>query len=465
MIKKTDDKNKDFDLGKKSPWKVVKYASITIGTIIIICVLIFIFFPDPFINTLLKDRIKKAFKEEYPAYSLQLGDMHYNFWSNRLGCDSVLLKANDSTFTCSIGSFSISGIGWIKILLQSDFNPNAFTSTEIDAHKIALNFYPAQDQFRFGMLHISLPDSELTVDSIKYHSLLDDEQFFAKSQFKQTRYRIDIPKINIAGFDYPGLLRGKIYSARSIDIHDIFADILVNMDKPYDKNSKNPQMLNEVIASIKEIIKVDSLKIINGQLNYSERFSIGAAPGIVTFNKANVSVSGISNDTTHPDTAVVHGEGLFMNSGTMKVDMTIPLASKDFSLKYSGSLSTMDVTVLNSFIEAGEHQRIKSGILHSASFNVNVNSGYASGTLDVIYKDLSMAILDEKTGSDKGIFNQILSFYGKVFVIRGSNIPDEDGLMKIGEIKYARKPTDYYFNFLWFALRGAVADVLGFPRE
>ena len=460
QIKNTFLKWKDISLRK-----VVKYASIAIGTIIIICVLLFIFFPDPFINTLLKDRIKKAFKEEYPAYSLQLGDIHYNFWNNRLGCDSILLKTNDSTFTCNIGSFSVAGISWWKIILPSDFNPNAFTSTEIDAHKIALNFYPSQDEFRFGMLHISLPDSELTVDSIKYHSLLDDEQFFAKSQFKQTRYRIDIPKINIVGFDYPGLLRGNIYSARSIEINDIFADILVNMDKPYDKNSKNPQMLNEALTSIKEIIKVDSLKIINGRLNYSERFSTGATPGIVTFNKANVSVRGISNDTTHPDTAVVHGEGLFMNSGTMKVDMTIPLASKDFSLRYSGSLGTMDVTTLNAFIEAGEHQRIKSGILQSASFNVNVNSGYASGNLDVIYKDVSMAILDEKTGSDKGIFNQILSLYGKVFVIRGSNIPDEDGLMKIGEIKYARKPADYFFQYLWFALRGGVADVLGFPRE
>ena len=154
-----------------------------------------------------------------------------------------------------------------------------------------------------------------------------------------------------------------------------------------------------------------------------------------------------------------------MNSGRMKLDMAIPLASKDFSLRYSGSLSTMDVTVLNSFIEAGEHQRIKSGVLQSASFNINVNSGYASGSLHVVYKDVNIAVLDKKTGSEKGIFNRILSFFGKVFIIRNSNMPDEDGSIKIGEIKYSRKPTDYFFQYLWFALRGGVADVLGFPRE
>ncbi len=102
----------------------------------------------------------------------------------------------------------------------------------------------------------------------------------------------------------------------------------------------------------------------------------------------------------------------------MKLHMAIPLASKDFSLRYSGSLSTMDVTELNSFIEPGEHQRIKSGILQSASFNINVNSGHASGTLRVVYKDVTIAVLNKNTGSEKGIFNRIVSFFGKVFVIR-----------------------------------------------
>ncbi len=458
-------KNDKFDWRKISPRKFVKTVSIIVGAVFLVSILILVLFPDPFINTIVKSKITNAFKEAYPEYSMQLGDMHYNVWSNRLGCDSILLKSIDSTLTCSIGSFSVGGIGWIKILFQSDFNPNGFTSTEIDAQKIVLNFHPSQDEYRFGMLHISLPDSELTIDSIKYHSSVDDQQFFARNQFRQTRFRFDIPRIKVVGFDYPGLLRGNIYSARSIDIHDIFADILVNMDKPYDINSTNPQMPNELLSSMKEIVKVDSLKIINGRLNYSERFSIGATPGKVTFKKVNVSISGISNDTTHADTAVIHGEGIFMNSGTMKLDMAIPLASKDFSLRYSGSLSTMDVTVLNSFIEAGEHQRIKSGVLQSASFNINVNSGYASGSLHVVYKDVNIAVLDKKTGSEKGIFNRILSFFGKVFIIRNSNLPDEDGSIKIGEIKYSRKPTDYFFQYLWFALRGGVADVLGFPRE
>src|SRR3989339_175602 len=126
-------KNALLNWRELSPRKVVKYISFVIGAFILILVLIFIFFPDPFINTFLKDRITKALKESYPAYSIKFSDMHYNFWKNRLGCDSITLRTNDSTITCSAASFSVSGIGWIKILLQNDYTSNILTSSVIDA--------------------------------------------------------------------------------------------------------------------------------------------------------------------------------------------------------------------------------------------------------------------------------------------------------------------------------------------
>lgn len=464
MIKAPKIKNTSFNWGKLSLRKIAKYVGIIIGAVLLICVLIFIFFSDSLINTLFKDRVTKSFKDAYPAYSLQIGDMHYSVWKNRLRCDSLSLKTSDSTFTCSVASFSVSGIGWMKILLQNDFTSNILSSSVIDAQKVVIHFHKPQYELRFGMLHISVPDSGMTADSIKYQSLIDDEQIFAKSKFRQTMFLFNIPQIKIIGLDCLALLQGNIYKARSIDIHDMLADIFVNMDKPYDMNSSNPLMLNEALSSMKEIIKIDSLKIINGRLKYRERFAVKAIPGVIAFDKVNVLVSGIANNTAHPDTTIIHGEGLFMNSGTMKLFMAIPPTSKDFSLQYSGSLSTMDVTVLNSFIEPCEHKRIKSGILQSATYNIKVNSGHANGTLRAVYKDLSITILNKNTGSENGIFDRVSSIFSKIFIIRGTNTPDEKGLMKIGEIKYSRNPRDYFLNFLWFALRNGIADVVGLPK-
>ena len=424
--------------------KIAKYVGFIIGSFILLGVLIFVFFPDPFINALVKNKISNAFTEAYPEYSLQIGDIHFSVWQNLLECDSITLKNKDSTFTCSLDSFSINGIGWIKILMGSDFNPNTLSSSIIDAQNIVFSFHKLQNELSLGMLHISVPDSEMVTDSIRYHSLINDEQFFAKSQFRQTRLQFDISQIKIIGFDFVSLLQGNTYTARKIYMQDVFADILMNKDKPDDENAPYPHMPNEVLPSMKEIINIDSFEITNGRLKYSERFAVNTIPGVITFDKFNISVRRIANHTAQPETTIIRGNGLFMNSAEMKVFMAIPLTSKEFSLQYSGSLSKMDVAKLNVFVEPVENRHIKSGVIQSANYNINVNSGSASGNLRVAYNDLALTIFNKNTGFDLGLLDHISNYIGDMFIIRTTNLPDEKGLMKIGEINYKRNPGDYF---------------------
>jgi hypothetical protein len=458
MIKNTD----TFNWQKLLRFRA-RNPAFVIGGIIILFVLIFTFLPDPFINLLLKDRLTRAINEAYPEDSIHLGYMHYNFWRNRIGCDSINFITNDYIF--KVPTFSVSGIGFLNILFNHDFTPRTLTSLKVDARNIVIDFRNSMEELRLDMLHISIPDSEMVCDSIKYYPLLNDEQFFAKSKFRQTRFRIEITQIQINSLDCFAMLKGNNFNAKKIKIHEGIADIMVNMDKPYDKNSANPKMPNETFASIKEFVNLDSLIIMNGRLKYSERYAVNSKPGIITISKINVAAGEISNKTSSRDTTIIRGEGILMNSTKIKLHMEIPLNSKEFSLQYSGSAGKMEVTELNSFIEPGEHQRIKTGVLESAAFNVNVNSGQASGTLRAEYNDLSIDFINKNTGSDKGFIDKVSSLISKIFVVRGSNLPDGDSSIKIGEIKYTRNPDDYFFQFIWFAVRNGIADVVGFPKK
>src|SRR4030067_3590022 len=101
---------------KLSPRKVAAYAGLAFGAVVLICVLVFLFFPDTYINGYLKNQIIKGFKKAYPAYSIRIAGVHFNIWKNRIGCDSIALTSIDSTFSCSMAKFSVSGIGWGQIL-------------------------------------------------------------------------------------------------------------------------------------------------------------------------------------------------------------------------------------------------------------------------------------------------------------------------------------------------------------
>jgi hypothetical protein len=122
----------------------------------------------------------------------------------------------------------------------------------------------------------------------------------------------------------------------------------------------------------------------------------------------------------------------------------------------------MDLTLLIKFVEHGEHRRIKSGILQYSISNFKVKSGKAIGSVQAVYNDLSVAVLNNNTGSEKGIFDRISSFIGNTFIIRGSNLPGKSGKMKTGKINYKRKSDDYFLQYVWFALRSGVGDLVGF---
>lgn len=447
---------------KLSPRKVAAYAGLAFGAVVLVCVLVFLFFPDTYINGYLKNQIIKAFTRAYPAYSIRIEGVYYNICRNRIECDLIALTSIDSTFSCSIAKFSVSGIRWVQILSQGDIASKDLIGSVAEAREIVLTFRQSQYELRCGRVRVSVPDSEILAEALELHPLVEDDKFFAGSKFRRTRFRIVLPQCRVTGADCLGLLKGETYRARSVKVNDASFDILVNMDTPYNTNSPRPLMPNEGLSSINKITQVDSLNIMNGQLKYAERYIIGSAPAEVTFDSIQMLAEGITNHAAPGATAVIQAQRNFMKTSTMKIRMVIPVTSPEISFRYSGSLDLMDATRLNSFLEVGENLRIKSGILQNGTFDVHVTAGHASGTVRMIYRDLSIAVLDSRTGSERGAFNRITSFIANVMKIRGTNMPDKSGSMKIGEVKYTRKRDDTFLQLIWFSLRSGVGDIVGF---
>lgn len=447
---------------KLSRRKVVTYASLAVAAIVFVCVLVFLLFPDTYINGYLKKQIIMAFTRAYPEYSMRIAGVHYNIWENRIECDDIALTSIDSTFSGSIGKFSVSGIDWLQILWQGDLATKGLNGSVADAREIVLTFLKSQYELHCGRLHVSVPASDILAEALELHPLVRDDKFFASSKFRRTRFRIVLPQCRVTGADCRGLLQGKTYSARSVQVNDASFDILVNMDTPYNKNSSRPLMPNEGLSSINRITQIDSINFINGRLKYAERYIIGSAPAELTFDSVHLSAEGITNHADPGATTVVQAHAKFMKASTMKLLMVIPLISPEIKSRYSGSFDAMDLSRLNSFLEIGEDLRIKSGILQSVTFDISMIGGHSSGTVRAIYRDLYIATLNRRTGSERGTVNRIKSFIVNEMKIRETNMPDKSGSIKIGEVNYTRKRDDTFLQLVWFSLRSGVGDVVGF---
>ena len=218
-------------------------------------------------------------------------------------------------------------------------------------------------------------------------------------------------------------------------------------------------MVHEALAALRQPLQVDSVSLSHGQVIYGERLAVAAEPGVLTVGDINLSAEGLANRGEATAAIQLRGQGELMDAGTLKLLMTIPITPPDFSLHYSGSLSAMDLTRLDAFLDVAELTRIKSGRAKAATFEIDVTAGQAHGRVRAIYEDLKIAVLDEQTGTEKGLKNRLATLVGNV-KIRNDNAPDAAGSMKEGQVSYTRKPEDKFLPFVWLALRSGVLDAI-----
>jgi hypothetical protein len=221
-----------------------------------------------------------------------------------------------------------------------------------------------------------------------------------------------------------------------------------------------PLVEDEALAAIPKPFQVGKLSITNGLITYAERATPGADPAVLTFAAVTLSVAGIANQGAATATIELEGQGDLMSAGTLKVVMSIPITPSDFTLHYSGSRSAMDLTRLDAFLDRAEHVRIESGTVQEAAYEIEVNAGQAIGRVRAIYDDLKITVLDQQTGTKQGFDNRVASFLANVLKVRTANAPDALGSMKQGEVNYLKTPEESFLEFVWFALRSGVMDVI-----
>ncbi len=429
-----------------------------LGAVLLAVALLILMFGGVILNGYGKAKVERAFTQAHPGYALRLGRLDYAVAINRLVAQSVALSATN--WTLKTGRISLSGVRWPQLLWRKSALTQVLAQASLEAANLDAEFPHLHYAIRCARLCASLPGSELIAQGSELRPLVADEELFAAHAFRTTRFHVVVPECSVSGLAYGELLEGKSYRARSVHVSRPSFDALVNRDKPVEPFVNRPLMVHEALAAIRQMLQIDSLSISNGSLRYCERVVAGAEPGVLTFGAVSMSVEGIANRAKTNTPILLQAQGNLMDAGTLKVQMAIPIMPPDFSLHYSGSLSTMDLTRLGAFLDIAEHTRIRSGSAQEAAFEIEVTASQARGRVRALYRDLEIAVLDKQTGSEKGLGNRAVSFFTNVLKIRKSNVPDASGSMKEGKVNYTRKPEDEFVQFLWFALRSGVLDVI-----
>jgi hypothetical protein len=98
--------------------------------------------------------------------------------------------------------------------------------------------------------------------------------------------------------------------------------------------------------------------------------------------------------------------------------------------------------------------------VQEAAFEIDVTAGQARGRVQAVYENLEFAVLDQATGSEKRLDHRVASFLANGLKFRSSNPSGATGTRKEGKVNFARRPEDEFQQFVWFALRSGVLDVV-----
>jgi hypothetical protein len=438
--------------------KLLAWLGASLVALVVTFGVLLVFFGGALLNGYGRAKAERAFAEAHPGSVLRIGQINYSVRANRLIAESATLKSSNTTL--KTGRISLMGVRWIGLLWGTSTLANVLAKASLDATNLDVEFPQTHYRIQCARLQASVPSSELSAQGTELRPLAGDEEFFATHPFRATRFHVIVPECKVSGLVYGELLRGKSYSARSVQFSRPSFDALVNLDKLAPPFVKSPLMLHEALAAIPQPLRIDSLTVNDGILRYCEQLATGANPAVLTISAVNISAEGVGNRGEASAAIQIHAQGKLMDAGVLKVLLSIPIVPPDFSLRYSGSLSAMNLTNLDAFLDLDAHTRITSGTVKEAAFEIAVAGGEARGRVRANYQNLEIAVLDKRSGAESGLDNRFASLLANALKIRSSNAPDASGLSKEGEVFYARKPDDEFQQFLWFALRTGVLDII-----
>lgn len=316
---------------------------------------------------------------------------------------------------------------------------------------------------RLYSLSLSTADSVLRMDSVRFAPPMSDAAFYRKKGFQTDRFKIETDAFTVNGLDWQALLRRQSLFAREVVMDKLWLEVLG--DKRYKEPPKpwRPPLFHESFQKLKVPLRIDSVKAAGASVRYTEHARTAPRSSSLTFEQMDAALFNVTNDPQRMTTEtpfVAEIESRFMGSARLRTRFELPLLEKGFDVKLSVKLGATRVERLNPFVIDIVRVKFTDGDIERVGIELAVKNGVASGTVTAIYRNLAVQVLP-KHGLKSGLKEAVFSFLANRIKLKGHNAPDLDKPVRTGFIRRTRKPDEAFFQFLWFAVRGGLASIVG----
>jgi hypothetical protein len=332
--------------------------------------------------------------------------------------------------------------------LHTYFNDFYFTA-EFIRHKTEDGFYDISLQGLSADSH----EKKLTLEKIDVVPLLTPYEIATKTGYETDVFNISGGPYYFTGFEIDNWIENNDIHFAYAELNDLSLEI--ERDKTFEREPRDHRLLpNRQLLDLPFSVKADSISWKNGLISYSEKYYEKDIIGTVLFNDVDINIKSVQNrDSSSPITVKAYSR--FMDASDLNADFEF-FVSEFGDHTITASLSSIDLKELNNPLENMAFVRVNNGKLHSLDFSLTSNDDISEGVMTLIYDDLGLRFLDDKT-MEEGTRTKVLSFMANTFAVRSSNRnPDP----RIGSMNYERDKDRSMFNFWWRSIQAGMIDTV-----
>ncbi|MEP7320980.1 MAG: hypothetical protein ABI761_03635 [Saprospiraceae bacterium] len=411
---------------------------------------------DPIIQSPFPGNTKKTLTPELAGISVQIGT---------LAIDGLHLKLVDTLLTNSLlvdeGQIKINNLA---ISAKDTLSFNLIKKFQFSTKLLQKTSRDSLYTFNMKGVNYSNVSRQLSIDTITLVPNYSEYAFANKHPLEVDRFHINSTNIHIYDVAFEEFILTNNLVCSYGELSKLDLKIFRDKRKP-DSHGKKV-LVQDLMHSYPGILRIDSLKVLDGTITYKEHAENAAEAGHISFNKLNTRIYQINNDTIHldPDTKMeLYFDALLMDKARLHLFLKIKLLDPAKTIFFGGHLSGFDLMALNPIFGRNAFTYVTSGKVESLQFKFQADKVRARGRMDFRYHDLRVAVKDPQKDDTIGIKSKLLTFLANKKILDANPLPDENP--RVGVIYYERNPEKFLLNYCFKATFSGIKSTILKPAN
>lgn len=318
-------------------------------------------------------------------------------------------------------------------------------------------------QFALGEIFYSSVSNRFSAVDIRIIPNFSKERHQKQMGFQSDYFKGKIDSLVIEQPDIRHWFDKEELAGQQLSVHGLSMAIYRDKRLPFDE-SRRPDMLQDMIKSIKYPILLDSLKLIHSDISYTEQPESGNPDGTIRFTNIQARLKPFSNMKSGtgkiPDFNM-DGTAIIMDSCQLKTSINFRMNHPENLFTATGSLSQFNMRILNPVLEPLASVSMRSGRVNRFDFNFSADKTSAAGQLFFGYDDMKISVLETKNGNTKEAW--FTSFLANSLMLNSKN-PRGKELLPV-EINVSRDEKRSVLNYLWKSVFSGIRNTLGIKEK